>query len=342
MVRRNGRNVKRQRIFSGTREQAKRLFEDLKEKARAGDGSLKATDISTFERAAAIFIEKRKQAPSDTHLRMIQFLVGALGAVSLVEFPARFESWLKLYRVTPTKQTGKYPGNGAANRFVSIARAVYNLMRALNLFEGENPISGARFPKLKEIPRDVSLGEQDKKNLLNTLDAQAPHLSAIVRFAMQVPCRRSELVNMKREDLDLFGSCIRVRNGTTKNDCGTWKKIPADMRDYFRNLPSETEYLFYRRERDGTYHKLGDFKRAWNRCLKLAGLKGAFRFHDTRHVSASALVDNGTPEQVVMMLAGWKTNMLRVYYNRQPKKALELVRFPGECIPDCIPASAAN
>jgi hypothetical protein len=44
-------------------------------------------------------------------------------------------------------------------------------------------------------------------------------------------------------------------------------------------------------------------------------------------MAATALIDNGTPEQVVMTVANWKTNMLRNYYHREPKKALELVRF---------------
>jgi hypothetical protein len=45
------------------------------------------------------------------------------------------------------------------------------------------------------------------------------------------------------------------------------------------------------------------------------------------HISATNMVDNGTPEQVVMSVAGWKTNMLRTYYSRGDKKALGLVRF---------------
>jgi integrase len=73
---------------------------------------------------------------------------------------------------------------------------------------------------------------------------------------------------------------------------------------------------------------LGDFKTAWKRCLRLAGIRD-FHFHDTRHISASNLLDNGTPEQVVMQVAGWKTNMLRTYYHRSGKKALDLVRFPS-------------
>ena len=48
-------------------------------------------------------------------------------------------------------------------------------------------------------------------------------------------------------------------------------------------------------------------------------------------MAATALIDNGTPEQVVMTVANWKTNMLRTYYHREPKSALNLVRFNREC-----------
>jgi hypothetical protein len=38
-------------------------------------------------------------------------------------------------------------------------------------------------------------------------------------------------------------------------------------------------------------------------------------------------MDKGTPERVVMAVAGWSTNVLLVYYNREPAKTLELVKF---------------
>jgi integrase len=330
-IRIDGKNVQRQIIVTGTREQARAKHAELKTEIRtmAPDCSLKADpQIRTFENAVNIYLVKKNVSIS--HKRKIEYLKANLGAVPLETFPDRFEKWLSLYRITPNKRTMKTPGNHAVNRFVEIGRAVFNLLRDLKLITGENPISKAKFPRLKEIPRDVILTDEQQKHLLNVVDTEAPHLSAIVRFALAVPCRRSELINMKRGDLDLFGNCIRVRNGTTKNDAGTWKPIPPDQVEYFRTLPDETEYLFFRPVQFGKetrYMPLGDFKRAWGRCLKLVGLKGSFRFHDTRHISGSALIDNGTPEQVVMTVAGWKTNMLKTYYNRQPKKALELVRF---------------
>lgn len=339
-IRKNGKIIQRKRIITGTREQAKRLFEEFKREIREDTGSsLKIAEISTFDEAMKIYREKKQVSVS--HLRKINFLSKALGSVSFIEFPDKFEQWLKLYRMSLSSKTGKIPGNHAVNRFIEIVRAVFNLLRELKLYNAENPITKARFPKLKEIPRDVILCGEEIRSLLNIINREAPHLSAIIRFALQVPCRKSELVNMRKEDLDLFNNVIRVRNGTTKNDQGCFKPMPPDMVEYFRSLPKETEYLFYRRGLNGEYLSLGDFKRAFRRCLRIAGIKD-FKFHDTRHVAATNLIDNGTPEQVVMSVANWKTNMLRVYYNRSPKKTFELIRFSRQCEPKCEPLQAVN
>ena len=105
--------------------------------------------------------------------------------------------------------------------------------------------------------------------------------------------------------------------------------IPTSMLGYFRNLPSGCPYLFYR-VKGGTFHPLGAFKKAWTTCRKRSGI-GDYHWHDTRAQAATDLIDNGTPERVVMQIAGWKTDMLgRRYYNRDGKKALGLARFsPG-------------
>ncbi len=207
-----------------------------------------------------------------------------------------------------------------------MAKAVFNHAVNIELIE-KNPLTKTRFPKLRTVPRDRVLSQVESERLLNVIDHEAPHLSAIVRFALQVPCRKSELVNMRREDLDLINNAIRVRNGTTKNDAGCWKPIPPDMVEYFRTIPRECPYLFYR-EHDSEFKPLGDFKKAWSRCLRLAEIHD-FRFHDTRHISATEMLNAGTPEQVVMTVAGWKSNMLKTYYHLSGTKALEFVVFPG-------------
>jgi len=319
-VLRNGQEYRKREMFNGTRAKAEDRYLQLKNELRDGvqtESSL--TVAKTFGDVLRFYIDRNDVGRSMSYFNS---LLADLGEVSISLLHERFDKYLQLLKKSNVQRTGKPITNATTNRYLAWSKAALNFAVKHELIK-DNPL--CRFDKLKEIPRDVILTDIDKRHLLNVIDKEAPHLSAIVRFALQVPCRKSELVNMKIDDLDLFNNVIRVHNGKTKNGAGIWKPIPPDMQSYFRTIPAESQYLFYRQEKDG-YHGLGDFKNAWLRCLRIAGIND-FRFHDTRHCSASALIDNGTPEQVVMSIAGWKTNMLRVYYNREPKKTLELVRF---------------
>jgi integrase len=332
----NGKIVQKQCTLTGSREEAKALLEKMKAELRVTDSagrSLKVIELRTFGDLLKIFKEKREQC-SAFHMNKIKSLERELGSLDLPFFPERFEQYLRTLKTTNSEVTGRPRSNACINRIVEIVRAAFNMAVSLDLLK-VNPITKARFPRLKEFARDVVLSEADRLRLLNVIDQEAPHLSAIVRYAMLVPCRRSELVNMAKDDLDLIHGAIRVKAMTAKNDRGCWKPIPPDMITYFRNLPKETDYLFFRKienRKKGSirYAGLGDFKKIWTSCLEKAGLNG-FHFHDTRHMAATALIDNGTPEQAVMAVANWKTNMLRNYYHREPKKALELVRFNRYC-----------
>jgi integrase len=328
----NVRNHGRKReTFKGTKAKAEERYLQLKMELREGISNAVSslTEMKTFGDLLKIYKEKRSEC-SESHLNKIKLLEKDLGEIDLRVFPDRFEQYIKLLRTTKSERTMKLRSNSVINRLVEIVRAAFNLGVSLGLVE-VNTITKTRFVRLKELARDVVLSDLEKQNLLNTVDREAPHLSFILRFALQVPCRKSELTGMKKEDLDLINNTIRIKAKDSKNDKGCWKPIPPDMVEYFRTLPKEIDYLFFRKVEDKKtgqveFFGLGQFQRAWRRCLKIAGLKG-FHFHDTRHMAATALIDNGTPEQVVMTVANWKTNMLKNYYHREPKKALELVRF---------------
>lgn len=323
-LRSNGMIKHRQLTVDCGKETAKALSENLKRELREG----KRPDCSlitpkTFGEVLNFYTERKGAGKSGCYFNR---LLSDLGNVTLDELPDRFDRYIQLLKHSTGKNTGRPIKNGTINQYLMRAKAALNFAASFNLID-KNPLKN--FKKFKEIARDIVLSEIEIQRLMNAIGLEAPHLSAIVHFALQVPCRRSELVNMRRNDLDLFNNSIRVRNGTTKNDTGYWKPIPPDMEEYFRNIPGESEYLFYKKHYTG-YRYLGDFKKSWKRCLKIAGIND-FRFHDLRHISASALVDNGTPEQVVMQVANWRTNMLRTYYHRSGRESLKLVRFIPQC-----------
>ena len=253
-----------------------------------------------------------------------RILVRDLGEVRLDAIADHMEEYLRVLKTDVSSKTGKVLSNGSMNRLLTMANAAFNHAVNVELIK-KNPLGKRRFRMLPETPRDNTLTEFQRAQLLEIIAKRAPHLLPITRYAFQVPCRKGELINMRREDLDLEHGIIRLRSGTTKNRMGCDKPIPPDMVGYFRSIPPESDYLFYR-EDQGRYYGLGDFKRAWLNCLKELGIKNVFHFHDTRRIAATDMLNRGTPERIVMSVGGWKTSaMLSTYYARGT--ALHLVKF---------------
>ena len=322
-VRKGAEDLRRREIFYGTLAKAEDRAHEIKKGLIEGEGSiLTRPKVDCFHDVLELYREK-SPAFSPQHKSRFNQLKRDIGEVKLTDLSDRLELYLKMLRNSPST-TGKPLSEASINRLMQMVFAALNKAVKTEAID-KNPISRARFPKSKEVARDKVLTPEERQRLLNVMGREAPHLMPIFIYAMQIPCRKSELINMRREDLDMINNAIRVRNGTTKNDQGLWKPIPPDMVEYFRNIATESQYLFYREE-NGAYYSLGDFKKSWTRCLRLAGVTG-FRFHDTRHISASDLIDKGNTEQLVMQIAGWRTNMLRTYYHRTGKQAFAQINF---------------
>jgi integrase len=354
-VRKDGRIVQRREVVDGSKEQAKARVEAIKYEIRHGREPASSLTSQFSQKMMSELIEfyreKSPKAPfSAHHNRTVNAFKKDLGDIPVQEFPDRFEAYLKLKKETETFQ-GKKRKPASTNRFIEVAKAAFEVAKSLKEITGitSNPITKERFPKGKEIPRDVDISADERIKMVEYARSHArlKHVAEAINYAMQVPIRRSEIVSMQVRDIDLFNRAVRVRNGTTKNDQGTYKPIPPDMLDFFKRRvmekKSDDEPVFYRllkgsrKDRTGALAKrlpLGDFKNAWTTIKTECGLPH-IHIHDTRHVSATALVDAGTPERVVMQVAGWKTNMLATYYNRHPKKALGLVQFGKPEPPQC-------
>ncbi len=312
-------NRKRE-IFKGTKSQAEERYLAIRSEMRG-----EKPKVKTFGDILIAYRENRGVIPGG-QLPTYQALMKDLGQISLGSLPDALERYLPLMRKVRSKTSGRPLANGTINRLRTMASAALNLATARGTIP-KNPLTKAVWPKLKEIPRDRFLDPVETDRLFGVIAREAPHLAPIVEFAMLVPCRKAELIKMRRHDLDLFNNAIRVHNGTTKSDQGVWKPIPPAMLSYFRALPPECPFLFYKIVK-GQYRALGDFKVSWTRCRRLAGVED-FKFHDSRHIAATNMVNSGTPERVVMAVAGWSTNMLSTYWKNLGQGNLGLVKFPS-------------
>lgn len=313
-----GEDRRVQELFIGTKAQAEDRYHELKREIRG-----ERKESRTFGDLLQAYLDSRGTL-TGSQASVFKTLSRDLGAVALAELESSLKRYYAILKVTRSPRTGRIPSAAGLNRPRTMVAAALNLAVSTKAIP-ESPLNAANWPKAKEIPRDRFLDGLEVQRLLNAVESGAPHLLPIVRFALLVPCRRAELTGMTRDDLDLFHNAIRVHNGTTKNDEGSWKPIPPELIPYFRAIPPESAFLFFRKVGE-TYRPLGDFKKAWATAKRLAGVKN-LHFHDTRHIAATNMVDAGTPERVVMDVAGWRTNMLSTYYKSSSKRALNLVKF---------------
>jgi integrase len=320
-VKLQGEDRRKQERFAGSRADAESRYLELKRELRG-----ERKPVRTFGDLLDAYAALRPELKG-SQAYVFRTLKADLSSTDLVDLISALGRYYAILKTSPSKTTGKRLGAASLNRFRTMVAAVLNqAIQAGTL--GKSPLNAAIWPKAKEIPRDRFLEPLEEARLLAATEKGAPHLYPIIRFALLVPCRKSELVRMTRADLDLFHNAIRVHNGTTKNDEGSWKPIPPEMVPYFRALPPETPFLFFRM-RKGVPVGLGDFKKAWATAKRLAGIRD-LHFHDSRHVSATNMVAAGTPERAVMDIAGWKTNMLDTYWKSSSRRALGLAKFsPG-------------
>ena len=159
-----------------------------------------------------------------------------------------------------------------------------------------NPLTRMRLPKPRRKPRPIlSLAEEDK-----LLGAAAPHLRAIVIAALDSGMRRGELLNQRREHVDLNRRVLLVSHSKTVG--GEAREIPLTARLaelLTRIVHDHPEGLVF------TYQgrPIHRIKTAWKAAVRRAGIR-YFRFHDLRHCFNSRLVEAGVLQDVRKALMG--------------------------------------
>jgi integrase len=318
---------KRITLENSTLENAKAAFEKLKAELRGMDyvgSSLK----KHFCEVLTIYREKRNTlSPSD--ISRCKQLTRELGNVPLNKFADAFDVYIRVLRNTPTIKTKRLPSNASVNRFVEIVMAAFNLCLALKVVK-ENPISKFRFPKLKEKPRDRYLSIEERQRLFNAIEKHAPYILPFVRYSLLVPTRKNELTHLTRDAYNSFTNTLYIPD--SKAGIPIHKPVPEEMKDYFLNgIPPGCPWIFWRqRIKDKKYLPLGDFRKAFLKCVNKAGLVNV-RIHDFRHVAATDLCMVGNSERAIMDIAGWKTPMLSTYWHKDSLRSAQTIRFYPKC-----------
>jgi integrase len=322
----DGREYRQRRIVEGSQRAAKAIHDE--EAKKLHNEALRKTNsltITTFGQALSAYTSRNDTGKSAWIFERLQ---RDLGSAPIAELPVRFDRWMELMKHSKGVHSQKPFSTATLNRFLSWSCVALNHC-VRHGFTESNPLRHLR--KRREIPRSRILAEDEKGRLLDVVAREAPHLHPMLSFVMQVPCRRGEVLAMRREDYDPFSNVIRIPAERTKAKTACIKPIPANCREYFQAvLRTESPWLFYRMER-GQYCALGDFHKAFKRCLRIAGIAD-FKFHDTRRQAYTELVLAGNAPHVVSKISGHRTDMSKVYCSISGMQAAQAVKFAGEDI----------
>ena len=172
------------------------------------------------------------------------------------------------------------------------------------------------FPKIKllkgEVERDRWLTHEEADRLIRHC---APHLAALVRFALATGCRASEITGLEWNRVDLSRHTAwlnQTKNGTPRGVPLNEDAVEVLKAQIGKNL---THCFTFQGEPIGWQIS----NTAWHTALKVSGIEN-FRFHDLRHTWASWHRQAGTSYDELKDLGGWKS---RIMLDRYAKFATE-------------------
>jgi integrase len=195
----------------------------------------------------------------------------------------------------------------------TINRDLAALRRAFRLGQKAKTIRDVPyFPHLREAdPRKGFVEEQRFRKLIeNTSELW---LRALVTTAYTFGFRRSELLSMRCEQINLLDRTITLHVGTTKSDEGREIKMTENVFVLLGVCVSGKtgdDYVFTRP--DGA--RVHDFRKSWRALCKAAEVPKLL-FHDLRRSAVRNMVRRGIPERVAMQISGHKTRAVFERYN---------------------------
>ncbi len=212
---------------------------------------------------------------------------------------------------------GKVKGS-TINRELACLKHLY----ALAIKGGENadnPVKQVNFFSENEKPmRILSYAEEIK-----LLDTCNDSLKPIIIIALETGMRRSEILSLKREQVDFDERSISAED--TKN--GEFRIIPISSFLFAvrERLDRKSEYVFSRNGKDG----IKSVRTAFENAVKRTGIPH-IRFHDLRHTFGSRAVMSGVDLATVKELKGHKSINMTMRYAHPPpahkRMAVELLR----------------
>lgn len=192
-------------------------------------------------------------------------------------------------------------GVGTATRTIGLFGGILSYAVELGIID-RNPAHGVRKPKDKVKGRRLS--EQEYRTLGEILrkaveDGQYATAAEMIRIIALTGCRRSEIIKLRCDEVDIEGSCLRLANS---KEGASVRPVGLPVLEYFeREYGEDSEgYVFPGWDDDTPF---GSFPNHWTKILGKTELADITP-HVLRHSFASITNDLGFTEATIAELVG--------------------------------------
>ncbi len=244
----------------------------------------------------------KRQRSYESKIYFIKVLSDAFGSLPLRSLNTQLVERFQSEQIA----LGKKPAT--VNRYVATLKHMYSKALDWDMIE--------EFAWKKV--RKVKLLEENNKRLRyltieesrRLIECCSHRLKPIVIMALNTGMRKSEILNLTWDDIDMVHDLILLKD--TKNGERREININKTLKAVLSGLPRRLDggYVFYDPYTNSPYKRV---ERSFKTALKKAGIRD-FHFHDLRHTFASHLVMSGTDITTVKELLGHKSLSMTLRY----------------------------
>lgn len=239
-----------------------------------------------LKRYAGEVVPRKRSADREFYMLRV-ILRHPIARVSLHSLTATEIAKYRDYRLTLVK-------GDTVRRELAIVRHCFEVAKnEWGFMLPSNPVHKVKLARAGN-PRERRANPGELEKLLAACEASRCHwLPAIIQLAVETGMRRSELLAMRWEDVDLEARTVLLRN--TKN--GLPHSVPLSplalnvIKDMLRC--GATVFII----------SANALRLAWERLKRRAGVSG-LRFHDLRHEAISRFFEKGLNVPEVAMISG--------------------------------------
>jgi integrase len=227
--------------------------------------------------------------------------------------PAGVEKY-KNYRLTQESYRKHSTRPATLNRELACMRHIFNLAKR----EGEaekNPVNGVRFER-EHNKRDRFLSNDEFQKLL---DKAPSYLRPILKVAYHTGMRKSEILNLKWDRVDIKNEFIRLRPEDTKSGEGRLIPLNNELTELFKNIIKclHHDFVFTNRNKP-----IKNIREIFAKVCKEAGVED-FTPHDFRHTFITRKRREGHDPIKIMKATGHKTVSMYLRYNTVTEEELK-------------------